>query len=452
VKTGGLVQDIVETTTGPVLGSTQREIRSFKGIPFAAAPFGSRRFLAPDTAVRWDELLLALNFGPTAPQRAYGNQNGLPDVPEPIIPGENILTLNVWAPKQTSGQSVPVLVWIHGGGFFAGGSANPWYDGESFARQGLVFVSVNYRLGAEGFLHLQDATSNRGVWDWIAALEWVKANVARFGGDPDRVTLMGQSAGGLAVSSLLGSPRAGGLFHQAIIASGVVGAGNVQTVADAEETAAIVSGKLGIPATRSAFLNVSPELLVIQQHRLDIQNGLQWRPVIDELVPASLLSTIRDGKASDIPILVGSTANEVNWIEKVKDGGSTESEQRGQALTDEWFRRPVQEFLESRAGASARTFRYEFQWHSRANPIIGAGHSLDIPFFFNNLDAAFGRGYTGDNPPTSLATAMHESFGRFALTGDPGWPSWHEQKAAMLFDSECRIETGFDVMNNEVSN
>ncbi len=446
------MQDIVETTTGPVLGSTQREIRSFKGIPFAAPPFGSRRFLGPDTSVHWDEPLLALNFGPTAPQRAYGNQDGLPDVPEPIIPGENILTLNVWTPTQTSSESVPVLVWIHGGGFFAGGSANPWYDGESFARQGLVFVSVNYRLGAEGFLHLQGATSNRSVLDWIAALKWIRANVHQFGGNPERVTVMGQSAGGLAVSSLLASPLAHGLFQQAIIASGVVGAGNAQTITEAEETARIVSGMLGIAPTRSAFQHVSPELLVIQQHRLEIQNGLQWRPVIDEIVPGSLLSTVRDGKASDIPVLVGTTANEVNWIEKVKDGGSAESERRGQALTDEWFRRSTQAFVESRAGSSARTFRYEFQWRSRANPIIGAGHSLDIPFFFNNLDAPFVRGYTGDNPPTSLATTMHKSFGRFALTGNPGWPSWHERKTTMLFDAECRLAEGFDVINNEVNN
>jgi para-nitrobenzyl esterase len=394
--------------------------------------------------VNWDEPLLALNFGPTAPQRVYGNQDGFPDVPEPIIPGENVLTLNVWAPIQAGGESVPVLVWIHGGGFFAGGSANPWYDGESFARQGLVFVSLNYRLGAEGFLQLEGATSNRGVLDWIAALEWIKANVSRFGGDPSRVTIMGQSAGGLAVSTLLGSPKADGLYHQAIVASGVVGAGNVQTVAEAEETANVVSGKLGIPAKRSAFQNVSSELLVIQQHRLGIENGLQWRPVVDDIVPGSILSTACDGRGSDIPVLVGTTANEINWRVKIKDGGPDETNRQGQALTDEWFRRPTQEFVESRAGASAHTFRYEFQWQSRANPIIGAGHSLDIPFFFNNLDAPFARGYTGDNPPTSLAKAMHESFGRFALEGDPGWPSWQEKHATMIFDTDSRVEEGFD--------
>ena len=139
---------------------------------------------------------------------------GLPEVPEPVIPGDEILNLNVWTPELAPAQPLPVLVWIHGGGFFAGCSANPWYDGASFAQHGIVMVSLNYRFGAEGFLEIEGATSNRALRDWLAALEWIRDNIAAFGGDPARVTVMGQSAGGMAVSALLATEASAGLFQQ----------------------------------------------------------------------------------------------------------------------------------------------------------------------------------------------------------------------------------------------
>ncbi len=180
----------------------------------------------------------------------------LPAVEEPRIAGDEYLNLNVWTARPE--QPVPVLVWIHGGGFFIGSSANPWYDGSSFAQQGLVVVSINYRLGAEGFAVLDGAPNNRAVLDWIAALEWVRRNIRAFGGDPDQVTIMGQSAGGFAVAALLGAPAARGLFHQAIIASGISDSSSVD-LATAKATGRALADALGIDATADAFARVSSE-------------------------------------------------------------------------------------------------------------------------------------------------------------------------------------------------
>jgi para-nitrobenzyl esterase len=446
-------QPVVETTTGPVQGRTEGGVERFLGVPYAAAPFGALRFQAPQPHSPWTEPFRADRFGATAPQKEGAAPGGLPDVIEPIIAGDEILNLNVWAPVDRSGP-LPVLLWIHGGGFFAGCSANPWYDGTAFARDGLVMVSCNYRFGAEGFLELEGAATNRGMRDWIAALEWIRDNIAAFGGDPGSVTVMGQSAGGMAVSALLASPAAEGLFQRAVIASGVSDM-SVLTAEQAAEAAREVAAEAGIPATLEAALTVSPDEFVAASERVAARpapegEGLRvpWAPVIDgDLLDGSLLDAVALGRGADVPVLVGSTANEFAWSAYRDRPDDEEARALGQRLfADEVFRLPIHRFSEARAAAgSAPTYRYEFQWNSTADPVIRAGHSLDIPFFFHTLDAPYVVEYTGPTPPVSLADDDHGAFAAFARGDDPGWPAYEHGGAVQLFDTPSRVGTVADL-------
>jgi carboxylesterase type B len=199
----------VPTRLGPVRGEHRADgTLRFLGIPYAQPPVGPLRFTAPVPPRPWTEPLEATAYGPTAQRRPHSAN---PTIPEPSIPGDAVLNLNVFTPSIHG--ALPVLVWIHGGGFVAGSAASPWYDGASFNRDGVLLVSIGYRLGDEGF------RDNAAVLDWIAALEWVRDNIAAFGGDPNRVTVAGHSAGGTAVLTLLATPAADGLFHAAISAS-----------------------------------------------------------------------------------------------------------------------------------------------------------------------------------------------------------------------------------------
>ncbi|MGW1934440.1 carboxylesterase family protein, partial [Streptomyces sp. NPDC001919] len=210
----------VTTDRGPVRGARRADgSLRFLGIPYAQPPVGDLRFAAPVPPEPWTEPLDATAYGPTAQRRPFAE---ITTIPEPTVPGAGILNLNVFTPRADPAAGLPVLVWIHGGGYVAGSAASPWYDGAAFNRDGVVLVSVGYRLGIEGFLHLDDAPDNRGVRDWIAALSWVRDNIAAFGGDPAKVTVAGQSAGGGAVQTLLAVPAARGLFRGALSVSGAV--------------------------------------------------------------------------------------------------------------------------------------------------------------------------------------------------------------------------------------
>jgi para-nitrobenzyl esterase len=444
----------ISTTYGPVVGTESGGIRSFKGIPYARAPFGDLRFRAPVAPEPWTEPFVADRFGATSPQKQFANAGGLPEVPEPIIPGDDILNLNVWTPEGAEPGSLPVLVWIHGGGFFAGCSANPWYDGAAFARKGLVVVSLNYRLAYEGFLDLEGGTTNNAVLDWITALTWVQENVTAFGGNPAEVTLMGQSAGAMAVTALLSSTRTSGLFARAIIASGISRSAvrsKTSSLARSEKFA----GLLGERPERGALASHAVEEYIAAQDVFDETAGdlestlggemALWLPVVDgDLVESTAIESVLAGRGSDIPLLVGTTENEFAWSLRTEEPTSEEARVRGQHLTDRLFRKPTDDFVEARGTASAPTYRYEFQWKSTADPIIGSGHSIDIPFFFNNLDAPYVTPYTGENPPQELADRVHAGFANFALTGDPGWPAYHDgdERSVMIFDTESRIQDG----------
>src|SRR6195952_5122017 len=209
---------IVTTASGPVRGETVRSsVWRFLGIPYAAAPTGARRFQPPVPPAVWSDPRDASAFGPTPPQAA-GSDPGWQLVPNVEIEGDDILNLNVWTPGV--GGALPVMVFIPGGAFSTGSGAVPLYDGSNFARDGVVFVTINYRLHVDGFFWMGDGVPNLGMLDQVAALEWVRDNIAGFGGDPHNVTIVGESAGAMSVCTLMVMPRARGLFHRAVAQSG----------------------------------------------------------------------------------------------------------------------------------------------------------------------------------------------------------------------------------------
>src|SRR5512135_3904604 len=212
------VNAVVTTQYGEVRGSVADGVNTFKGIPYAAPPFGANRFQPPRPVEPWSGVRGALTYGPTPPHLEF-----TPPIdkllPDAVIPGEDCLNLNIWSPGLGS-VGLPVMIWIPGGAFEHGSNALSWYDGSHFARDGVVCVTINYRLGAEGFLYLGDGIANLGLLDQIAALQWVQENITAFGGDPHNVTVFGQSAGACSIATLLSMPRARDLFRRVIAQSG----------------------------------------------------------------------------------------------------------------------------------------------------------------------------------------------------------------------------------------
>lgn len=259
----------VGTRSGALRGVLKDGVAAFLGVPYAGAPVGPLRFRAPEPAVPWHGVREAGAFGPTAPKRPYAPPlDAL--LPDPDIAGDDCLNLNVWAPWAGSAPlapdpaegGLPVMVWIHGGSLIHGSSAVPVYDGTAFARDGVVLVSVNYRLGVEGFGVFPDAPANLGLRDQIAALTWVRENITAFGGDPDRVTVFGESAGAISIAALLASPLARGLFRRAVVQSG---APIARPLAEARTTTEAVAARLKVPATAEAFARVDRERLLAAQ-------------------------------------------------------------------------------------------------------------------------------------------------------------------------------------------
>jgi para-nitrobenzyl esterase len=467
------MEPIGVTTSGQVRGTWSGKIATFLGIPYASPPVGDDRFGPPRRHPNWEGTRDAGAFGPTAPQAPQD----LALITEPLILGENCLNLNVFTADPGPGARLPVMVWIHGGGFFSGCSANPWYRGERYARDGVVLVSINYRLGLEGFLLLDDEGGNRGVLDWIAALEWVQENIGAFGGDPANVTVSGQSAGGTACEILTTIPSAPGLFRRAICMSAPSGlVGTPEMAASLARTAA---GHFGVPLTRRSLAEVSDEKLAEVRARFtpsgpgDISTPsiAPLVPYVDgDLIAADPLQAMTAGAGAQIELLVGATTQELNMffatstvelddtsladalvgmgladdaVRAYKEAlpGLTPFAVLGQAMSDRMFRIHATDIGSARQNASGRTFLYEWAWRSRGmDGVLGAAHGVDVPFAFDNLDAPGGERSLGTDPPQALADLTHRAYVDFATTGDPGWPSYTvDERATMVFDDECRV-------------
>jgi len=462
----------VTTVHGPVRGERRADggLR-FVGIPYARPPVGELRFAAPVPPEPWTEPFDATAYGPTAQRRRITE---VTTVPEPTIPGDGVLNLNVFTPDTAPETLLPVLVWIHGGGYVAGSAASPWYDGAAFNRDGVVLVSVGYRLGIEGFLHLDGAPDNRGVLDWIAALEWVRDNVAGFGGDPAKVTIAGQSAGGGGVLTLLATPAARGLFRGAIAASGILMRPDGPHIAHAASR--LFTARTGVPATAAALRGLGAEELLDLQDRLLVpgpdREGLPpmqtLAPFADgALIPEAAFTALTEGDAgAGVPLLLGCTAHELNAIADLPEapplpvllgflGLPPERAEAfravyenlgadayfGQALTDATFRAPALAVADARADRERLTWFYEFTWTSAVNG--RAFHCLDLPFAFGLLDAEGVTAAAGTMPPQALEDAVHRSWVAFVRDLDPGkeWPRYTpDGRTAMIWSAEPRIE------------
>ncbi|MGW0390656.1 carboxylesterase/lipase family protein [Streptomyces sp. NPDC003042] len=469
----------VETVYGTVVGEVEDGITRFRGIPYAAAPVGANRFAAPVPPQRWEGEREAFSFGPTPPKPTIDGQLGAL-MPDPSYPGEEWLNLNVWTPDASREAGLPVMVWIHGGAFTTGSSAVTAYDGAAFARDGVVCVTINYRLGVDGFGYIPDAPlpANRGLHDQIFALRWVQENIQGFGGDRDNVTVFGESAGAMSVLTLLSLEL--GLFHKAIAQSG---SGHItQTPEDATLVLNAIAAQAGVAPTAQALAGLPIAELIAAQKAVgsDITTtadpvkygettiascGMSLMPVLDgDLLTERPIDALAAGKGREVPLLAGTNSEEfrlfivptpmVYWLvaKQFRDralaygapsdfydhykANSTEAYPRNApsgiaaaVLTDRMFRIPTYRVAEARAASGAATYVYEFGWRSPVQPNtiqvrVGACHSLEIPFVWDALHVPETRPITGPNPPQDLAEAMHRQWVRFAVTGLPGWPAY----------------------------
>jgi len=477
------MEPIVSTSYGKVRGQLRDGVASFLGIPYAASPTGPLRFRPPAPPAAWDGIRDATAFGATPPKPDYPAPFDQL-LPEPNIAGDDWLTVNVWT-SDPAGSGLPVMVWIYGGGFSNGNSAIPFYDGHAFARDGVVLVSLNYRLGVDGFALLPDVPANRGLLDQLAALEWVRDNIAAFGGDPGNVTVFGESAGAMSVTTLLSLPRAQGLFARAVTQSGAT-----QAAADPAD-AALIAKELGLAlgreATAESLAGVGlPELTRAQVAVRDalaaqpdparfgatvVASSMAFIPVIDgDLIPAHPLAAIAAGAGSGVTLLTGTTTEEYRLFlvptgisgmltHEGVDGvlamlgvgpavaaryranrpGAPAGDVFAAVLTDRFFRLPALAVAEARAAGQAQagaapTYLYEFAWRSPVDG-LGACHSLEIPFVFDTLSAPGAELALGAAPPQELAGLMHAAWTSFASGGDPGWPAFDGSYPVMIFDS-----------------
>ncbi|MGH4031183.1 carboxylesterase/lipase family protein [Actinomycetota bacterium Odt1-20B] len=460
----------------------------FLGVPFAEPPVGALRFGAPQPVRGWGGVREAVSYGPPPPQSAVFGMDALAH----STPGDDWLTLNVWTPEPEPGAGLPVMVWIQGGAYVFGTSGLPEYDGGRLSRDGgVVVVTFNYRVGMEGFGHIEGAPANRGLLDQVAALEWVRANIRAFGGDPGRVTVFGQSAGGGSVAALLAMDRAAGLFHRAVAQSVQ---GTYFSAELAADIGAACAAELGLPRpTVTGLSEVAPERLSaagdavgakMEQHAarwgLPAHRSIPFSPVVDgDILPATPWQALSDGAARDIGLLVGHTRDEHRLFSALTGLlGEVSAEQAEAALrifapepdgarryrdafpaagpeelyelvhADCLFRMPTLHLAESHVAAGGRAHVYELTWPAPGmGGALGACHGLDVPLVFGNLDRGQPALLIGESPlatsqAEALSARMRTAWTAFAAHGDPGWPPYDtydtydtEQCLVQLFDA-----------------
>ena len=468
------------TAAGRVRGRGEGGLAVFRGIPFAQPPTGPGRFAAPRPAAAWDGVREAFSYGSPPPQSSsYG--------PAPAPSDDDWLTVNVWTPAPDPAARRPVLVWIYGGAYKVGSADAPGYDGGRLAREGdQVVVTFNYRTGVEGFAQIDGAPANRGLLDQVAALTWVRDNIAAFGGDPGLVTVFGQSAGAGSVASLLAAPLAAGLFRRAIAQSVP---GIYYSLPLAADIAGAIAAELGLRATVAELSAADPMRLVSAADAVDrklSQYGARWgqvaqtaspfAPVVDgEVLPVTPWQALAAGAARDIPLIAGHTRDEVRLflamggeLGRVSDeraalflralGPGPDGEQAYRAAfpdasaerlyelvqNDCLFRMPTLGLAEAQAAGGGVAYLYELAWAAPANGgILGACHGLDGPLAFGNLDEGFAARLIGPPPypaAEEVSAQFRTAWTSFAATGDPGWPAYDQaERLTRVFDLPAAV-------------
>ena len=485
----------VDTSFGDLRGELLDGVNIFRGIPFATPPVGELRWRAPKPPIAWSGVRDATRFGSPAPQlespiQVASAYNGMWRAFEDV--SEDCLTLNIWSPNLSDAQ-LPVMVWIHGGAFNTGAGSQPMYEGSHLAKNnGVLVVTINYRLGPFGYFNHDQFDYNVGTLDQVAALKWIQTEITRFGGDPNNVTIFGESAGGKSVEILLSTPSAKGLFHKAIIQSTYDPP--MEMWRGVEKTTELVTHlDRGVSPTE-LLDSTTDELLKAQQNLyfLGLTQGDQRgvvNPVIDGTVlPDYPRSEISRGICSDIPVMIGTTLDETrlfslftlidspettfdNLLEHLETGISdttkdvlqqavnhyrslenatgepvTPEDVKQAIRTDMTFRQPSIRLAEAHANTNKNTYMYIFEWKSHLLPQIGACHGLEIPFIFGNFDCPIGELAGMLREPDNLSFVMQTAWANFAHTGTPSatgineWPAYEiENRFTMMFDETSDV-------------
>jgi para-nitrobenzyl esterase len=469
----------VTVDSGKLQGAAQGGLSSFKGIPFARPPVGDLRWRPPQAVAKWQGVRAATNYGADCMQLPFPSDAA----PLGMKPAEDCLYLNVWRPANVAGRKLPVLVWIYGGGFVNGGSSPAVYDGSPFARDGIIFVSFNYRLGRFGFfahpaLSVEQAggpLANYAIMDQIAALEWVRRNIAAFGGDPGNVTICGESAGGMSVHVLMTSPEAAGLFQRAIVQSGggraslLRGRPLAGGPDSAESIGVAFAQQAGIEGTGMQALQklrALPAESVVNGLNLASMGGAAAAtyaggPVLDgKILPAEPATLYAEGKAARVPLMVGANSLDIGFmrgktvdellaqfganadkartvyeVKSTDDVGKVAFRMGGDQTMGEPARYVAREL--AARGQSVYEFRFSYVAESLRKEWPGATHASDIPFAFDTVAARYGKDLTAQD--AAAAHAMHAYWVAFAangkpeVTGQPAWPAY-EAKSDLIMD------------------
>ena len=485
----------VQTTAGRLRGYLDNGVQVFKGVPYGASTAGANRFLPPQKLQPWTGVRDAFQWGPRAPQILGGEPTEMLPTDPREAQGEDCLVMNIWTPRPGTGQRRPVMVWLHGGGYASGSGSYSIYEGRELARKhDVVAISVNHRLNVFGFLHLAHYggkwanATNAGILDVVAALEWVRDNIAAFGGDPRNVTIFGQSGGGGKVSTLMAMPSARGLFHRAIAESGAAVTGIA--VDQAIKTTDQVLQRLNIKADQLDQLQKVPMAQLIDATRPapgtapGPGGGLNFGPVVDgKSLPGNPFDPAAPAAAASVPFLTGTTATEVTFfapddqLRPIDDGTFRERVKGLLKVTDadadrlialyrknapgrdnidlflrmstdnSFFRLGVDTQAERKvAQRGAPVYVYRFEYYSPVRDgRLKAMHCMEIPFVFDNLEA--GKVYTGSGPVAQrIADQMSTAWVAFARTGSPshsGIPQWTpfntDARPTMVFGPEARL-------------
>jgi para-nitrobenzyl esterase len=461
------IEPEIRTTAGALRGRQHRGVAEFRGIPYAQPPVDALRFRAPVPALPWVGVRDATAFGPPAPQQA-----------SPPDASDDWLTLNVWSPE-TGGAGLPVMVFIHGGAYLHGSSANPHHDGARLAAEGAVVVSLNYRMGVEGFAHLPGAPDNRGILDQVLALRWVQDNVAAFGGDPGNVTVFGQSAGAGSVAALLAMPAAAGLFRRAIVQSLP---GTFFTTRLAADVSAAIASNVGAEPTAAGLARIPPSELVRATQavvRSLPRRVRAWGPmattptpfspvVDDDTLPRAPWTAVADGVGRDVDLLVGHTRDEYRQLAARRGGEITDAQasamldellrggaaayraaypDAGPALLHElvnadWLMRmPSIQLADAQHAGGGRAWTYELRWGPGPD---GASHGLDVLLVLGTIDVDTLRATFGTDvadQAVDLSQVMRADWLRFATTGDPRWPRYAPpERFTRVYDAVATVQ------------